>query len=126
MESTKVRFKALSVVAPAGDRIATKKKSIEIRSWVPEEAPLLNVAIVQNENYLLESGEEDKNAYVVAIVDFIKVEPWTEKQQKEACSKEWSFGYFGWHITNVRKLAKPIKTIAKRKIYEIELSDHKI
>jgi len=121
-----MRFKALSVVAPAGDRIATKMKSIEVRSWAPEEIPLRNIAIVQNENYLLESGQEDKNAYVVAIVDFIKVEPWTERQQKEACSKEWSFGYFGWHITNVRKLAKPIKAIAKRKIYEIELSANEI
>ena len=119
-------FKALSVVTPAGDRIAKKKKSIEVRSWIPEVTPLRNVAIVQNENYLLESGQEDENAYVVAIVDFIKIEPWTERQQKEACSKNWSSGYYGWHITNVRKLAKPIRAIAKRKIYEIELSAHEI
>jgi len=121
-----MKFKALSVVAPAGDKIATKKKSIEVRSWAPEEIPLLNVAIVQNENYLLESGQEGENGYVVAIVDFIKIEPWTEVQQKEACSKEWSFGYVGWKISNVRKLKKPIKVIAKRKIYEIELCTNEI
>ena len=121
-----MKFKALSVVAPAGDKIATKKKSIEVRSWAPEESQLLNVAIIQNENYLLKPEQEDKNGYVVAIVDFIKVEPWTEKQQKEACSKEWQFGYLGWHIDNVRKLEKPIKAIAKRKIYEIELCANEI
>ncbi len=116
-----MKFKALSVVAPAGDRIATQKKTIEVRSWTPEEAPLLDVAIVQNENYLLEDGQEDENGNVVAIVDFIKIEPWTEQQQEYACSNKWSSGYFGWHITNVRKLAAPVKAMAKRKIYEIEL-----
>lgn len=116
-----MKFKALSVVAPAGDKIATKQKSIEVRSWAPEEAPLLDVAIVQNETYLLEGGQEDENGYVVAIVDFIKIEPWIEQQQDSACSKKWSSGYVGWHITNVRKLVEPIKATAKRKIYEIEL-----
>lgn len=120
-----MKFKALSVVTPAGDKIAAKKKSIEVRSWAPEESPLLNVAIVQNENYLLEDGQEDENGYVVAIVDFMKVEPWTEQQLKAACSKNWSSGYLGWHISNVRKLEKPTKAIAKRKIYEIELNTSK-
>ena len=121
-----MKYKALSVVAPAGDRIATQEKSIEVRSWAPEKVPLLNVAIVQNQNYLLEDGQEDENGYIVAIVDFIQVEPWTERQKEAACSKEWSLGYLGWHITNVRKLAKPIKAIAKRKIYEIELDTNEI
>lgn len=116
-----MKFKALSVVSPAGDWIATGKKSIEVRSWSPEKAPLFNVAIVENSNYLLEEGQEDENGYVVAIVDFTKIEPWTEQQQESACSKQWSTGYLGWHITNVRKLAIPIKAVAKRKIYEIDL-----
>ena len=120
-----MKLQALSVVAPAGDWIANKKKTIEVRSWTPEEIPLFNVAIIQNENYLLEDGQEDENGYVVAIVDFAKVEPWTRKQQEFACSKKWSSGYFGWHITNVRKLAEPLKIIAKRKIYEIELDASK-
>ncbi len=116
-----MKFKALSVVTPAGERIASQLKRIEVRSWMPDEVPLLNVAIVQNEHYLLEDGEEDENGYVVAIVDFKKVAQWTEQQQEAACSKKWSPGYVGWHITKVRKLAKPVRAIAKRKIYEIEL-----
>ncbi len=74
-----MKLNALAVVAPAGDFIATHQKVIEVRSWAPKEILLLNVAIVQNENYLLEDGQEDKNGYVVAIVDFIKVEPWKEQ-----------------------------------------------
>lgn len=116
-----MKYKALSVVAPAGDWIATQKKSIEVRSWAPEQFPLLDVAIVQNEKYLKSEGQEDKEGYVVALVDFVKVEAWTVQQQGAACSKEWAPGYIGWHISNVRKLEKPIKSVAKRKLYEIEL-----
>lgn len=116
-----MKYKALSVVAPAGDMIAKQVKIIEVRSWFPEVTPLRNIAIVQNRNYLLEEGQEDSDGYVVAIVDFVKVEPWAEEQREAACSKIWSLGYFGWHIANVRKLANPIKATAKRKIYEIEL-----
>lgn len=120
-----MKFRALSVVAPAGDWIAQKKKTIEVRSWVPEEIPLVNVAIIQNDNYLLEDGQ-DENGYVVAIVDFKKVESWIDSQKTAACSKEWTPGYFAWHITNVRKLVEPIKATAKRKIYEIELDTTEI
>lgn len=116
-----MKYSALSVVAPAGEKVATKEKTIEVRSWVPDIVSLLNVAIVQNEHYLLEDGQEDENGFVVAVVDFESVEPWKRQQLDQACSKKWVPGYFAWHVTNVRKLDTPIKATAKRKIYEIDL-----
>lgn len=119
-----MNLKALSVVAPAGDWISKKKKSIEVRSWTPEITPLLDVAIVQNHNYLSKDCPEDKNGYIVAIVDFEKVEPWKKDQQQLALSNNWSPGYYGWHITNVRTISPPIKATAKLKIYDVYVDEN--
>lgn len=39
---------ALSIVYPAGTRIAEGKKTLEIRSWLPPRLPLLNLLVVEN------------------------------------------------------------------------------
>ncbi len=46
----------LSVIAPAGDNIRAGKKSLEIRKWIPQDLPLTDLLIVQNDIKLSGSG----------------------------------------------------------------------
>tara|TARA_Y100001960_G_scaffold289071_1_gene328635 strand:- start:1700 stop:2077 length:378 start_codon:yes stop_codon:yes gene_type:complete len=120
-------MKALSVVTPWGNLIANEDKSLEIRTWKPEQLPMLNVAIVQNSQPLSETLQEDENAEIVAIVDFVGVKPFVKADCERACEKESEFedNWLAWEIANVRKLSTPIKAVAKRKIYELSDSELK-
>ena len=58
---------ALSVVSPAGSRIRSKEKIIEVRDWLPDDLPLCELLIVQNEVRLSSKGiTEDSKGKVVA------------------------------------------------------------
>jgi len=62
------QFLALSVVAPNGTRIAQGVKTLEVRSWVPTELPLKDLLIVENQNFLINDGDEEEGI-AVALVD---------------------------------------------------------
>ena len=70
-------FRALSIVAPNGQKIADKIKTLEIRSWLPTELPLKDLIIVENKNYL-KAGEQEFG-YAVALVDIVEVKPWQKR-----------------------------------------------
>ena len=70
---------ALAVIAPAGDRIRSKEKRIEVRRWRPEVVPLCDPLIVQNKKRLSENGlKEDPDGVAVALVDVIAVREWRQ------------------------------------------------
>ncbi len=46
------------MVAPNGTRIAQGVKTLEVRSWVPTELPLKDLLIVENQNFLINDGDE--------------------------------------------------------------------
>ena len=114
-------MKALSVVKPWGTKITNKEKTLEIRSWRPNSLPLKNIALVENQIRLLKEGQEDPNGYIVALVDIVGCKPWVKRDSTAACLRESDFveGYWAWQLDNVRKLNKPIKTVAKRKFYRL-------
>lgn len=113
-------YQALSIVEPHGRNIANGLKTLEIRSWKPEQVPLYNLLIVENKNYLRQEGDEDEG-YAVAIVDVFSIDSWQEHEIEAACANEWKEGYFAWELTNVRPIQPPIKTKAKRRLYTVEL-----
>ncbi len=117
----KTLFTAISIVQPHGNNIATRKKTIEVRSWVPEKLPLRDLVIVENRVFLSESVPEDPDGRAVAIVDVIEVHPWREDEVESACSSGWQPGYFAWVLENVRALPGTDVVPAKRKLYELEL-----
>ncbi len=41
-------YHALSVVTPAGSRIRSGRKTVEVRKWRPDDLPLCDMLIVQN------------------------------------------------------------------------------
>ncbi len=79
-------YKALSIVTPMGDKIASGEKTIEVRSWLPPEVPLKDIVIIQNKNFLYTDGDEDEEGTIVALVDFNFIEPWHKDQVRAACS----------------------------------------
>lgn len=113
-------FQALSIVEPSGSLIAQGVKTLEIRSWKPEYLPLKNLVIVENKNYLNHDDDQERGL-AVAIIDIESIHAWQEGEVELACASTWSEGYFAWVITNIRRIEPPIKTLAKRKLYLIDI-----
>lgn len=114
------QYTALSIVTPNGGRIVQGLKTLEVRSWQPESFPLKNLVIVENQNFLLNDGDEEAGL-AVALVDIESVHPWQPEEMEAACASYWAEGYFAWVISNVRPFAEPIEVMAKRKLYKIEV-----
>ncbi|MDO6709036.1 ASCH domain-containing protein [Photobacterium sp. 1_MG-2023] len=114
-------MKALSVVEPWGTMIANETKSLEIRSWMPERLPMLNVALVQNNTRLTKDGEEDSEGQIVAIIDIVSCAPWNKADCKFSGCEESAFeeGWLAWKLNNIRKLHNPVAATAKRKFYDL-------
>lgn len=121
-EYMKKRYSALSIVAPNGLKIAQGLKTLEIRSWTPEQLPLKDLIIVENLQFLSAEYTEEMGK-AVAIVDIESVHPWREDEFAAACANYWAEGYFAWVIRNVRPITQPLDVPAKRKIYCIDI-DH--
>lgn len=51
-----MRYRALSVVAPAGGWIREGRKTVEVRRWIPDVLPLLDLVIVENAMRLSAGG----------------------------------------------------------------------
>ena len=112
-------YSALSIVAPSGNNIVKGKKTIEVRTWQPPQLPLKNLLIVENQNYLLNDGDEEIGV-AVALVDIETLHPWREDEIDCACASYWAEGYFAWEISNVRKVPN-ISVLAKRKLYILDV-----
>lgn len=114
------QYTALSVVAPNAGRIVQGQKTLEVRSWHPEALPLKDVVIVENQNFLLQDGDEEAGL-AVALVDIVAVHAWRVDEVEAACASYWAEGYFAWTIANVRPFEQAIQVMAKRKLYLLEL-----
>ncbi|TMX42473.1 ASCH domain-containing protein [Vibrio rotiferianus] len=115
------RLKALSVVEPWGSMIADEIKLLEIRSWEPEQLPLVNVALVQNTKRLTKDGDEDFDGRVIAIIDIVSCAPWEKEDCRYSGCDESDFeeGWLAWKLANIRKLDAPVIAVAKRKFYDL-------
>lgn len=111
----KRQFLALSVVTPNGTRIAEGIKTLEVRSWVPTKLPIKDLLIVENQNFLVKDTDEEEGVAVDSI------HAWRNDEIEPACATAWDEGYFAWVLSNVRPIKQPLKVLAKRKIYQVEL-----
>lgn len=118
----KRKFSALSIVAPSGQRIAQGMKTLEVRSWQPEQLPLKDLLIVENKIFLNHDADEELGV-AVALVDVESVHVWQPNEVEAACASYWAEGYFAWQLSNIRPIKDKIEVPAKRKIYLIEI-DH--
>jgi hypothetical protein len=115
-----MRVDALSIVYPAGTRIAEGRKTLEIRSWLPPRLPLLNLLVVENHRRLDREGDTDENALGVAWIDIFHVRPLTQ-EDAERDGNQFQPGYHAWEISNVRPIAHPFRIRAERGVYQVEV-----
>ena len=113
-------YPALSIVAPSGSYIAEGIKTLEIRSWRPNELPLKDLVIVENAHYLNQDGDEELGI-AVALVDISSVHAWQKSEIEQAKASYWEDDYWAWVIENVRPIHPPVNIPARRKIYWVEL-----
>lgn len=113
---------ALSIVAPSGGYIADGRKTLEVRSWRPDEVPLRDLLIVENHKFLTAPGDSDPNGRAVALVDVIEVRPWLEGDVEAACARKWAHGYWAWVLSNVRPIAEVVQLAAERRLYRAAIA----
>lgn len=117
-----MKFKALSIVFPGGQKIASGQKIIEVRSWIPPEDLKGDLLIVENHQFLRQDGETDPSGRPVALVKIRSVREYVEADVPAACASRWDPGYYSWELTEVRPLESDEQVIAARGIYEVELN----
>ena len=111
---------ALAIVSPSVQRIVAGKKIVEIRRWLPSRIPFLDLVLVENEIYLTEEEQEDPNGLARAIVDITGAHEWT-REEAELQGSDWIPDYVCWELSNVRHIEPPIRCVARRKIYKIDI-----
>lgn len=116
-------MRALSIVSPAGRRIAKGQKTIEVRKWLPDLAADEDLIIVENGRYLLRNGDEDTDGRVVAIVRVQAVRPWTEADLHASCTATFEEGWLAWELHVVRPVTSETPVLAARRLYELALPD---
>lgn len=117
-------YQVLSVVKPAGARIRAGLKTIEVRRWRPDELPLCDLLIVENEIRLSRTGvTEDPNGRVVALVDVVAVTDWLEDDLAASCAPYWEEGWLAWRLENIRPVDSAEQVPACRRLYELEFPE---
>jgi hypothetical protein len=116
-----MKFKALSIVFPGGQKIASGQKTIEVRSWLPPEDLNGDLLIVENQKYLRQEDEIDPAGKAVALVRIKGVREFVEADIPAACATRWVPGYYSWELTDLRPLSCDEQVLAARGIYEVEL-----
>ena len=115
-------MKALSVVSPAGTRIAAGLKTIEVRRWRPDLDPAEDLLIVENGRYLREPCDEDPDGRAVAIVKVARVRPFLPEDVAAAVASSFEEGGLAWELVDVRPVRSIHAVRAARGIYAVALS----
>jgi hypothetical protein len=116
-----MRFKALSIVYPGGQKIASGEKSIEVRSWEPPTDLTGELLIVENHKFLRADGEMDPDGRPVAIVRIKCVREFHASDVPAACASRWDPECFSWELTDVQPIQSDKKVLAARGIYELDI-----
>jgi hypothetical protein len=117
-----LRMQALSVVAPWGQAIASGRKTIEVRSWIPATWPIDDLLIVENHRRLTIDAPEDPDGRAVAIVRVVAVRPWQPSDAEAACSP-YEPGWHAWVLADVRPVHAVVPVVARRRLYWTKIDD---
>lgn len=115
-------MKALSIVRPGGSRIASGRKTLEVRRWAPALHPSDDLLIVENGRYLRRDGDEDPDGTPVAVVWVTAIRPFTLADMAAACASTFEDGWLAWELADIRPVRAAVKLRAARGIYEVEFS----
>jgi ASCH domain len=117
-----MKHKCLSIVSPGGTLIAQGKKTLEVRSWIPNNLDYgEDLLIVENSIFLRNDGDTDLDGRAVALVKVKKFREYVAEDIPAACASRWDPGYCSWELYDVRSIKTDRKVIAARGIYEVEI-----
>ncbi len=74
---------------------------------MPTELPLKDLLIVENQNFLINDGDEEEGI-AIALVDVVSIHVWQNDEIEPACATSWSEGYFAWVLSNVRPVKQQL------------------
>lgn len=112
-------MKALSIVSPNGTRIAIGQKTLEIRRWAPDLSPQEKLLIVENDRFLHEEGDEDRNGRAVAVVRVARVRLFTRADMAAACASRFAEGWLAWELIDIRPVKTKGRVLAARGLYDV-------
>lgn len=113
-------IKALSIVRPSGQRIASGEKTLEVRRWSPNLTPFEDLLIVENGRFLRQEHDEDYDGIPVAIVKVKAVRPFTLSDMEAACASYFEDGWLAWELVSVRPIQTTDRILAARGIYNVD------
>jgi hypothetical protein len=117
-------IKALSVVEPWGEFIASGKKTIEVRRWKSDELlPSEDLLIVQNKKRLQGGDLPDPEGRAMALVRVLEMRPFVYADRADAKTERFEEGCFAWVLGDLRPIKKRVQVVADRKIYVVTLSE---
>ncbi|ALD01949.1 ASCH domain-containing protein [Acinetobacter albensis] len=112
----KRKFSAPSIVAPNARRITHGMKTLELRSWQPEQLPVKDLLIIENKNFLNHpEAEEQEGAW--ALIDVDSVHILQPHEVGAECASDCAECYFAWQLSNILLIKNHVEASAKRKIY---------
>lgn len=85
--------------------------------------PLRDLLIVENRIFLTGEDETDPDGIAVAVVDVEEVHAWQPSELEAACASRWTPDMWAWHVTHVRPIGGAFRIAARRKLYEVQVSD---
>ncbi len=84
--------------------------------------PLVDLLIIENKRFLTKPGDSDDDGLAVAVVDVTDVQAWLPTDVEAACASTWMPGYWAWKLANVRRIAKPMRAVAARGLYNVDIN----
>lgn len=121
-------LKALSIAQPWAECIVSKGKNIENRSWDTKYRGYVAIHASKSRNLgRFEYCQEEyklnltpDNVDFGAIVGFAEIVNVITKKQLTKETKKWFQGEYGFHLKNIIKLEKPVKTNGALSFWKIE------
>lgn len=112
----KRKFSVPSIVAPNARCIAEAMKTLELRSWQPEQLPVKDLLIIENKNFLNHPEAEEQEG-ALALIDVDSVHILQPHEVGAECASDCAKGYFAWQLSNILPIKNHVEASAKRKIY---------
>jgi len=117
-------YKALCVIDPVGEMIASGKKTIEVCGWGPGEiSPGQDLLIVQRKVSPEEGSLRNPSGRALALVCLKEIRPFVYADRAAAKTERFEEGLWAWVFSNPRRLAGRVNVHASHGIYEVDLDE---
>ncbi|WP_394550019.1 hypothetical protein [Pantoea sp. SGAir0183] len=100
-------------------QIANGLKRLEIRKWFPDVRSGEKILLIENENFLMEEGQQAVRK-AVAIITLGDIREFKREDVLAACASYYEEGWLAREIKNVQKIENAFSIRAARKLYDVD------